>query len=116
VTPLFVSRTGERLDTANAYNRILKPAMSKAEIEWGGFHRLRHTTATHLVRNGASAKEAQLWLGHHDPAFTARTYVHLESADLPDPAIFNGLLDPSDPESITASPRTSSRLSEADTR
>jgi hypothetical protein len=28
-------------------------------------------------------------LGHHDPGFTARTYVHLDSNDLPDPAIFD---------------------------
>ena len=90
--PLFVSARGERLETANAYNRILKPAMKKAGIEWGGFHRLRHTTATHLIRNGASANEAQLWLGHHDPGFTARTYVHLETSDLPDPSIFDSLL------------------------
>lgn len=38
---------------------------------------------------GASANQAQFWLGHHDPGFTARTYVHLDSDDLPDPAIFD---------------------------
>lgn len=69
-----------------------KPAMQKAGIAWGGFHRLRHTTATHLIRNGASANEAQLWLGHHDPGFTARTYVHLEPSDLPDPRVFDSLI------------------------
>jgi integrase len=62
-------------------------------IAWGGAHRLRHTTATHLIRNGASANQAQLWLGHHDPGFTARTYVHLDSDDLPDPAIFDSYFD-----------------------
>jgi integrase len=87
--PLFVSPQGARIDYANVYNRILKPAMRKAGITWGGAHRLRHTTATHLIRNGASANQAQLWLGHHDPGFTARTYVHLDSNDLPDPAIFD---------------------------
>jgi integrase len=90
--PLFVSPQGARLDYANAYNRILRPAMRKAGITWGGAHRLRHTTATHLIRNGASANQAQLWLGHHDPGFTARTYVHLDTNDLPDPAIFDNLL------------------------
>lgn len=63
--------------------------MRKAGIMWGGAHRLRHTTATHLIRQGASANQAQLWLGHHDPGFTARTYVHLDASDLPDPAIFD---------------------------
>jgi integrase len=71
--PLFVSAHGVRLDYANVYNRTLKPAMRKAGITWGGAHRLRHTTATHLIRNGASANQAQLWLGHDDPGFTART-------------------------------------------
>ena len=60
-------RRAARLDYANVYNRILKPAMLKAGITWGGAHRLRHTTATHLIRSGASASQAQLWLGHHDP-------------------------------------------------
>ena len=87
--PIFVSPRGTRLDYANVYNRTLKPAMRRAGITWGGAHRLRHTTATHLVRNGASANQAQLWLGHHDPGFTARTYVHLDSDDLPDPGIFD---------------------------
>jgi integrase len=91
--PVFVSPRGQRLDYANAYNRILKPAMRKAGITWGGAHRLRHTTATHLIRNGASANQAQLWLGHHDPGFTARTYVHLDASDLPDPAVFDCYFD-----------------------
>jgi hypothetical protein len=34
--PLFVSPQGVRIDYANVYNRILKPAMRKAGITWGG--------------------------------------------------------------------------------
>jgi len=101
--PLFVSPQGVRLDYANAYNRILKPAMRKAGITWGGAHRLRHTTATHLIRNGASANQAQLWLGHHDPGFTARTYVHLDGSDLPDPAIFDSYFEGTDGVSVVTS-------------
>jgi integrase len=66
--------------------------MRTAGITHGAFHRLRHTTATHLIRNGASPSQAQLWLGHHDPGFTARTYVHLEASDLPNPTVFDALL------------------------
>jgi integrase len=84
---LFATRDGMRQDRDNLYNRMLKPAMRKAGIAYGGFHRLRHTCATHLIRSGASASQAQLWLGHHDPGFTARTYVHLGIDDLPDPKI-----------------------------
>ena len=57
--PLFASPRGERFDYANLYPRILKPAMRKAGIPWGGAHRLRHTSATHLIRKGASANQAQ---------------------------------------------------------
>ena len=101
--PLFVSPNGARLDYANTYNRLLRPAMRKAGIPWGGAHRLRHTAATHLIRSGASANQAQLWLGHHDPGFTARTYVHLEGSDLPDPSIFDSLLSPRAGETPTES-------------
>src|SRR5205085_1882589 len=73
------------------YNRILKPAMRAAGIKDGGFHRFRHTCGTHLYRNGAQDVQVQMWLGHHDPGFTARTYVHLEPRDLPDPAMFDDL-------------------------
>lgn len=90
--PLFATDSGERHDTANLYNRMLKPAMRRAGIDHGGFHRLRHTCATHLIRNGASPSQAQLWLGHHDPGFTARTYVHLELSDLPDPELLSSLV------------------------
>ena len=91
-SPLFATKAGMRHDRDNLYNRMLKPAMRRAGISHGGFHRLRHTCATHLIRSGASASQAQLWLGHHDPGFTARTYVHLEIDDLPDPSILNSLV------------------------
>jgi integrase len=88
---VFRTPEGARLDYANTYNRILKPAMRAAEIKDGGFHRFRHTCGTHLYRNGARDVQVQMWLGHHDPGFTARTYVHLEPGDLPDPSIFEEL-------------------------
>jgi integrase len=111
--PLFISTRGVRLDYANVYNRILKPAMRKAGISWGGAHRLRHTTATHLIRSGASANQAQLWLGHHDPGFTARTYVHLDAHDLPDPAIFESYFgrNPGDDETNDGNPDATARMS-----
>ena len=30
-----------------------------------------------------------MWLGHHSPAFTLATYVHLLPEDLPDPAFLD---------------------------
>ena len=32
-----------------------------------------------------------MWLGHHSPAFTLATYVHLLPDDLPDPTFFDGI-------------------------
>jgi hypothetical protein len=36
-----------------------------------------------LFNHGLNAKQVQVWLGHHSPAFTMSTYVHLLSDDLP---------------------------------
>ena len=84
--PIFTSGKGTRLNYSNTYNRVLKPAMRAAGIEYGGFHRLRHTHGTELQRQGVPIEQVSLSLGHHDPAFTARVYVHLDATDMPDPA------------------------------
>ena len=50
---------------------------------------LRHRIRM-LFRHGGNAKQVQRWLGHHSPAFTLATYVHLLPSDLPEPpAIFD---------------------------
>lgn len=36
--------------------------------------------------SGANVKQVQAWLGHHSPAFTLETYVHLLPQDLPEPS------------------------------
>ena len=65
-------------------NRVLKPAARRAGVPWAGFHTFRHTCATTLFRRGLNAKQVQVWLGHHSPAFTLATYVHYLADDLPD--------------------------------
>jgi hypothetical protein len=55
-----------------------------AGVPWVGFHTFRHTCATTLFRRGLNAKQVQVWLGHHSPAFTLATYVHFLADDLPD--------------------------------
>jgi integrase len=55
-------------------------------------HTLRHTCATMLFRRGLNAVQVQLWLGHHSPAFTIATYVHLLPEDLPDAAFLDDLI------------------------
>lgn len=41
-----------------------------------GFHVLRHTFASVVLAGGESITKLAQWLGHSDPAFTLRTYVH----------------------------------------
>jgi len=48
-------------------------------------HTLRHTCATLAFKSGWNAKQVQMLLGHHSPAFTLATYVHLMPDDLPEP-------------------------------
>lgn len=81
---VFASETGGVLDSSNLMRRVLKPAARRAGVAWVGFHTFRHTCATTLFRRGLNPKQAQVWLGHHSPAFTLATYVHLIADDLPD--------------------------------
>jgi integrase len=83
--PVFAAGNGSYLDAANLFSRVMKPAARRAGVPWAGFHTLRHTCATMLFRRGLNAKQAQVWLGHHSPAFTLAAYVHLLADDLPDP-------------------------------
>ena len=46
-------------------------------LSWVSFHTFRHTCAPLLFAGGKDVKQVQEWLGHADPGFTLRTYVHL---------------------------------------
>ncbi|MFC9269020.1 tyrosine-type recombinase/integrase [Streptomyces zhihengii] len=41
-----------------------------------GFHVTRHTFASVVLAEGETITQLAAWLGHSDPAFTLRTYVH----------------------------------------
>jgi integrase len=92
--PVFPSKNGGFLDPSNVAARVLKPAARRAGVPWVGFHTFRHTCATMLFRHGLNAKQAQMWLGHHSPAFTLATYVHLLPDDLPNADFLDPLTDP----------------------
>src|SRR2546430_16716844 len=70
------------LSVANVRRRVLRPAAEEAGVPWVGFHSFRHTCASMLFERGTNAVQVQRWLGHHSPAFTLSTYVHLLHEDL----------------------------------
>jgi len=101
---VFVTSAGTRVEPSNLMSRVLKPAAVEAGLGewvyakgrrraevWVGFHTFRHTCATLLFRHGLNAKQVQMWLGHHSPAFTLATYVHLLPDDLPDASFLDSL-------------------------
>lgn len=74
---LFTNARGLRIDSTWARKNVLAPAGKKAGVPWAGFHTFRHTCASMLFARGKNPKVVQMWLGHADPGFTLRTYVHL---------------------------------------
>lgn len=53
------------------------------------FHNFRHTCASLLFAAGRNAKQVQEWLGHSDPGFTLRTYIHLMDEGIGDAAFMD---------------------------
>jgi integrase len=74
--PLFATGTGGRLSDRNV-RRVLDHAADQAGVPWASFHTFRHTCASMLFEHGKNIRQVATWLGHSDPAFTLRTYVHL---------------------------------------
>jgi integrase/recombinase XerD len=60
---LFLNHRGNRL-TRQGFWLILKSYATKADIADITPHTLRHTFATHALRNGANLRDVQLLLGH----------------------------------------------------
>ncbi len=88
---VFTSEMGRMVDQSNLASRVLKPSARRAGVPWCSFHTFRHTAASAFFRAGWNAKQVQLVLGHHSPAFTLATYVHLIPDDLPDADFFDGV-------------------------
>ncbi len=102
-TPLFVTRTGSRLSDGNLRRRVLAPAATAAGVPWIGFHTFRHTCASRLLAGGKNIAQVSKWLGHADPAFTLRTYVHLMDEGLGDAEFLTTRDAPEDRRARTAS-------------
>lgn len=88
---VFQAERGGVVDQSNVMSRVLKPAGRAAGVgDWLGFHTFRHTCATRLFRSGWNAAQVQRFLGHSDPGFTLRRYVHLLDEDMPEPLPVGG--------------------------
>jgi integrase len=82
---VFPAGNGQPFSQSNLYRDALKTAREEADLTWVGFHTFRHTCASMLFAEGRNAVQVQRWLGHHSPAFTLATYVHLLDGDLGEP-------------------------------
>ena len=97
-TPVFATDAGTELNRPNIAGRVLKPAAKAAgltverdgeQVAWVSFHTFRHTCASLLFEAGRNVKQVAEWLGHADPSFTLRTYVHLMDAGVGDAAFLD---------------------------
>ncbi len=80
---VFPTATGKPQHATNLY-RWFTPAAERAGVPWAGFHTLRHTAASRWLMSGkVTIAQVSRLLGHHDPGFTLRTYIHVTPADLP---------------------------------
>ncbi|MFJ8583689.1 tyrosine-type recombinase/integrase [Streptomyces sp. NPDC093595] len=100
-TPRTSGVSGGAMNRSYFDDRLWKPALAAAgvidqpEIEYvqgngkkpwrrviwkmpreEGFHVTRHTFASIVLAAGETVTQLAAWLGHSDPAFTLRTYVH----------------------------------------
>lgn len=79
--PFFLSVTGRPLHR-DTLCKLVKKAAERAGLERRASpHRLRHSYATHLLRNGADVRQIQLLLGHASLQST-QIYLDVEVSDL----------------------------------
>jgi integrase len=105
-SPVFPSDVGTTLIPGKVAKRVLWPATDAANLMLRGdegedaepfpvtFHTFRHTCASLLFEEGRNIKQVQEWLGHADPGFTLRTYVHLMDAGVGDAEFLDEAVKP----------------------
>ncbi len=80
---LFISKRGERL-TSRYVQKFLRELRASANLNKDLTpHKLRHTFATHLLKNGTNIRLVQELLGHSSIS-TTQIYTHSNSKDLDD--------------------------------
>jgi len=84
--PLFPTITGARLSHDAIEHRLARHAATaragcaSLRSKRVGIHTLRHSAAMRLLESGTDVTVIALWLGHEQPATTARTYLHADMA------------------------------------
>ena len=79
---IFLSNIGTRL-TVRAVQKMMDRTLLKAGLDVSRYspHKLRHTAATEMVRNGVDVRVVQEVLGHEHLS-TTQIYTHVENTDL----------------------------------
>jgi len=97
-SPVFPSSVGTELIRGKVAERVLNPAREAVGLTWVSFHAFRHTCASLLFQDDKNIKQVQVWLGHADPSFTLRTYVHLMDDGVGGADFFDGAIDVPPPD------------------
>lgn len=110
---VFPSKAGTHLGRNNYCRDVLDPACDQAGLQWVTPHVFRHTCASFLFAAGRNVKQVQVWLGHADPGFTLKTYIHLIDDGVGDAAFLDDMVhtdtphhEPSVPHQPTATRAT----------
>jgi integrase len=82
---VFTNRQGEPLVRGGVARSSLARIAKSAGMEGITFHTLRHSQGSWLSAAGENATDIAARLGHSDPAFTLRRYVHADPARLAGP-------------------------------
>jgi integrase len=73
--PIFANSLGKPLDLDAMYRRQMKDVLTKAGVEWVGWHGFRRGLASNLNRLGVDDSVIQAILRHSDVSVTQRCYI-----------------------------------------
>ncbi len=70
-TLAFTTLTGKQLNRSNLWRDVLRPAATRADVPWVGFHTFRHTCASLLFAAGKNASKSRC--GSATPTHASRS-------------------------------------------